>query len=407
MPATGFMLAAGRSLGTAECKSCRRRYLFDLPVGFGILYPFCLDRDSGEASGPERGAWFRDRLIQAWKGRERDKAVALNIEVLAAKRQLVLCNCLDDVYGHVLFKLFGCARYLGQDRDVGVAVLIPENVRHLVPDGVAEVWTVSAPLKALTRWNTELHHKLSMAIAAKDRAWLGWCYPCPNPTVDISLFARSSPRPELPSGRPLVVFCSRGDRTWGRSRRAQARNLKKLSTLLRDRYAGAVLVVTGCEPSDQAVVGCLDDRNPKPDEKQERRWIDVWASADLAIGVHGSNMLLPTALAKGAIVLLPEDKYLHMLQDCLPGPGCGSPRADLCLLRTIYGDGSLANVDPRTVAGLAISMLDERDRFLALEKAAFLFADRGADQTAIIQEIQALARFRKQPGAAGVAGGQE
>jgi hypothetical protein len=35
----------------------------------------------------------------------------------------------------------------------------------------------------------------------------------------------------------------------------------------------------------------------------------------VVIGIHGSNMLLPTALAAGCVEILPEDRYGNMVQD--------------------------------------------------------------------------------------------
>ena len=177
--ASGFVLAAGRSLGSGTCAQCGRKLLFDLPVGFGILYPACLDQASGEVFGPEVGTWFQDRLRRAWIGRGNESQVLLRIEVRRAFKRIVLCNCLDDVYGHVLFKLFGVQPYLASSPDTGVAVLIPSNVRHLVPQGVSEVWEVDLPLPELTRWNERLGARLWADKASTEMARIGGRSPGP------------------------------------------------------------------------------------------------------------------------------------------------------------------------------------------------------------------------------------
>ena len=396
--ASGFVLAAGRSLGSGTCGQCGRKLLFDLPVGFGILYPACLDQATGDVFGPEVGTWFRDRLRRAWIGRGNDSRAPLRIEVRKAARRIVLCNCLDDVYGHVLFKLFGVQPYLDLSPDTGVAVLIPSNVRHLVPQGVSEVWEVDLPLSELTRWNERLGEQLTEAITAKEQAWLGWCYPCPNPAVNAFGLVRPSGRSRLPRGRPLIAFCYREDRTWGRSLRAQARNLRRLAALLSGRYPSASLVLTGCGGSKPAIDGCEDYRSLRPDAEREQVWIDLWAAADLAIGVHGSNMLLPTSLAKVSIDLLPKGHYANIFQDTLPNPLLTEPRAGLFGLRTIYGDEHLGDVKPELLADVAVSTIDGLERFLALERAARCFADPSEFASGVPQAIAALERFRQRPG---------
>jgi hypothetical protein len=395
--ASGFVLAAGRSLGSGTCAQCGRKLLFDLPVGFGILYPACLDQASGEVFGPEVGTWFRDRLRRAWIGRVNESRPTLRIEARKAARRIVLCNCLDDVYGHVLFKLFGVQPYLDLSPDTGVAVLIPSNVRHLVPQGVSEVWQVDLPLAELTRWNEWLGAQLAEAITAKEQAWLGWCYPSPNPAVDAFGLARPSGRSRLPRGRPLIAFCYREDRTWGRSLQAQVRNLRRLAALLSGRYPAASLVLTGCGGSKPAIDGYEDYRSPQPDAEREQVWIDLWAEADLAIGVHGSNMLLPTGLAKASIDLLPKGRYPNIFQDTLPNPLLAEPREALFGLRTIYGDEHLGDVKPELLADVAASTIDGRERFLALERAARCFADPSEFTSGVPQAIAALERFRQRP----------
>ena len=396
--ASGFVLAAGRSLGSGTCAQCGRKLLFDLPVGFGILYPACLDQASGEVFGPEVGTWFQDRLRRAWIGRGNESQVALRIEVRRASKRIVLCNCLDDVYGHVLFKLFGVQPYLASSPDTGVAVLIPSNVRHLVPQGVSEVWEVDLPLPELTRWNERLGARLAEAITAKEKAWLGWCYPCPNPAVNTLELARPSGQSRLPRGRPLIAFCYREDRTWGRSLRVQARNLCKLAALLSKRYPSASLVLTGCGGSEPPIDGFEDYRSPRPDAKGEQVWIDLWAAADLAIGVHGSNMLLPTGLAQASIDLLPKGRYANIFQDTLPNPLLTEPREGLFGLRTIYGDEHLGDVKPELLADVAVSLIDGRERFLALERAARCFAEPSEFTSGVPRAIAALERFRQRPG---------
>jgi hypothetical protein len=138
-----------------------------------------------------------------------------------------------------------------------------------------------------------------------------------------------------------------------------------------------------------------------PDAGREQLWIDLWASADLVVGVHGSNMLLPTALARGAVILLPRERYANAFQDSLPNPELPEPRANLFALRTIYGGKGLKDVDASLVAGVACSLVSGRERFLAMERAAPIFADPAASAEDIARAMRSLERFRSPGGGGG------
>jgi hypothetical protein len=58
-----------------------------------------------------------------------------------------------------------------------------------------------------------------------------------------------------------------------------------------------------------------DARRSQVNDIVEREWCEVYAKSHVVIGIHGSNMLLPTALAAGCVEVLPEDRYGNMIQD--------------------------------------------------------------------------------------------
>jgi len=60
-----------------------------------------------------------------------------------------------------------------------------------------------------------------------------------------------------------------------------------------------------------------DLRLTKLDVKAERAWCERYAESHLVIGVHGSNMLLPSAHAGGVIELISEERWGNFLQDIL------------------------------------------------------------------------------------------
>jgi hypothetical protein len=65
----------------------------------------------------------------------------------------------------------------------------------------------------------------------------------------------------------------------------------------------------------------LDLTSVSVDDPLEKAWCERYSKSHIVIGVHGSNMHLPSALAGSTIELIPEDRYGNALQDIQPGEG--------------------------------------------------------------------------------------
>ncbi|MGB3905827.1 MAG: hypothetical protein WBB22_12990, partial [Anaerolineae bacterium] len=63
-----------------------------------------------------------------------------------------------------------------------------------------------------------------------------------------------------------------------------------------------------------------DLRVTEIDERTERAWCERYAQSHVVIGVHGSNMLLPSAHAGAVVELVPTDRRRNFLQDILITP---------------------------------------------------------------------------------------
>src|SRR5690606_24335798 len=58
-----------------------------------------------------------------------------------------------------------------------------------------------------------------------------------------------------------------------------------------------------------------DRRAVKITPEIEREWCRMYAQSHVVIGIHGSNMLLPTAHAAGGVEVLMQDRYRNIVQD--------------------------------------------------------------------------------------------
>ena len=100
-----------------------------------------------------------------------------------------------------------------------------------------------------------------------------------------------------------------------------------------------------------------------PGESDERRWIGLMRGADLAVGVHGSNLVLASGLARATVELLPSERLGNFLQASVVIER--DPLLALDRHRTIYGDALLDNITGARVADVAIAVLDGGPRLEA------------------------------------------
>ena len=349
---TALRFGGWRSLLEGRCPSCGHRYVQDLPAAHGLVYPSTLDLDTGET----HGQWFETELREHWMAPD-DAPVALEVDIRRGAPDPVLVDCLDPVYGHALLKLLGAQPYLER----GVVALVPRSLAPLVPDAAAEAWVLDAPLDRLRARLTAVESRVDEEL---DR--LGRCAYAPVPAhphpETFSLETFTGPLEPLRIGTPSVLLSLRPDRLWGRSPRDQRRRYGRLVAELRGRFPDLGAAAIGVVPAGAVPDGCEDLTDERPDGATERRWLAACAGADLLVGVHGSNLLLPSGLAGATVELLPRDRYGNHLQATLVAEP--DPLAALYLHRVVHGDADLRDVTPARVADVAASTLGGAAHFL-------------------------------------------
>jgi hypothetical protein len=86
---------------------------------------------------------------------------------------------------------------------------------------------------------------------------------------------------------------------------------------LRERLPAAVFTVVGLGKAGRFPRWIEDCRTEEYSEQVERRHCRIYAESRLVVGVHGSNMLLPSGLAGLTIDLMPDDRWGNFAQDIL------------------------------------------------------------------------------------------
>ena len=345
--AKDWLVPGMRNLAQLQCEGCQVEFYEDLPAGQATLTPATLDAQSGEAFCPAGATWFANWLAEGFR-RRTDVMPTVTEEVFRPLRRPILLNCLDALYGHELMKLMNAQYYLDNHSDHDLIILIHANFRWLVPDGVAAIWTLDQPMSHGKEWSDALAAFVQIRLCSCDEAWLARAVNLPHgDDFDIARFTRVVPFPRddfsasLQAMRaPNIVFVCRDDRPWfgksaftdvvGRLARALARRgfplawlvrtlqhqaIAAVAQILRKNFPDLTFTVVGVGKSGGLPQWIHDRREGRPSAEDEVKVCRVCSQAHLVIGVHGSNMLLPSAHAAAVIDLMPPDRWGNLAQD--------------------------------------------------------------------------------------------
>ena len=387
-----FIINGMRNLVDITCSACKRSFYADIPAGHALFYPFTVDQETLEIFQPENPF---GRALKMSCQQKRLEEVELNVIRHIERDEIVLLNCLDFVYGHCLLPLLNAQYYVDNYPELGCCVLVPRQLTHLVPEGVAEIWEVNIPLPQHRYWWVSLEKKIKAEIMKKKRAYLGLAYPHPHHTTfSLARFLKIPPGDDLDLGKPTVVFCYRSDRLWGATLGQQRRNIIKLYQLLRKDYPEMTFALMGLGTRLKFPPEIVDKRVDGFDLEMERFWLKLLHNTDCAVGVLGSNMYLPSALAEGVVELLPENMYCNILQDHLLREDILDPYENLFRFRILYGNDQLTDISPNRVAQVVASQLSGWDRFKAVSRGGKLFQSPGLGALDPMDFVRMHARYR-------------
>jgi len=358
-------------MGEYACGACGTRFFRDLPIGFQVDLPLAFT-----VEGRRILHWNAEPWITYPEYAE-PSALEPRIErkVFSGHERIIVLNTLDHLYGHVLLKLYNAQYYLDHYKDRGLVVIVPRMFEWLVPKGVAEVWVVDQKLSQARAWHPAIDRFAQEQLPRYKEVDLarGWGHVEPA-HVDIERFTGVEPFPldKYVSTAPHITFVARTDRLWFRSplakfcRRAlgavglgksagrwftgrQSALMRGVMRRVKKALPDASFTVVGLAPPGGFEGLAEDLRTMRMDTETELRWCRAYARSHIVVGVHGSNMLLPTAHAAGLIEILPRDRFGNFGQDVSIRYG---DRMQLFLYRFVD-----EFVGPATVARNAVSMI--------------------------------------------------
>jgi hypothetical protein len=391
MEVLGWLMPGMRALAELRCATCRSEFYGDLRTGQALYTPMLLDRETGAVHDAHGVEWFAGWLRDSYARRA---DVPLPFEVRESRpvtRPVVLLNCLDTLYGHSLLKLLNAQHYLDRRPDFDLVVMVASPLAWMVPDGPAQTWVVGLPLRRGAEWNDWLAREVRRRVEAFESVSLSVALSHPRPgDYDIERFTRVSPFPLGEWGArlvgPRVTFAWRDDRRWAaphapvpRPRRrwlprapepqppiptaGQASLVSELAEKVRAVSPTLDFTVTGL--AEGAAAGDFpawveDLRRREIDEEVERLWCRRYAESHVVVGVHGSNMLLPSGHAGSVVELIGPERWGNFTQDIL------FRRSDDCREMFFRYRFLAGTASAREVAELISSLLRGREAFRQL-----------------------------------------
>lgn len=335
-----------RNLADLVCPKCGREFYGDMLAGQALYTPMLLDKQTGHVHDPYNVKWFADWLHHSYANRSNEPLEFVAEEFRSLQTPLLL-NCLDTLYGHCLLKLLNAQYYLDHLPELDLVVLVPKCLRWMVPDGAAEIWTVDLPLSRGIEWNDWLATEITTRLKRFNEVWLSVAYSHPHPkNFAIERFTRVQPFPTNEWKErlqvPTVTFIWREDRFWYDSRnksrlwhwvnkfrakieshslplplRVQSQRVILLANHLRKSFPMLNFAVVGLGKTGNLPDWIEDLRTMAIDASIEKAWCKRYALSHVVIGIHGSNMLLPSAHAGATLELMPSERWGNMIQDLL------------------------------------------------------------------------------------------
>lgn len=310
----------------AQCDQCQQTVIADLPIGQAAFTPYQVHLESKQLYGDARSRnWFGEPFLYSLlHPSNRDVELEIDIKKKNIKK-VVFLNCLDYLYGHSLLKLFNLSIHLRKKEQV--VVLCQKNLRWLVPDSVAEVWTVDIPFSRMQEFYPSLHKRVERELSRFEKVELAPAHSHPL-YPNIPLHTGYQPH-RFSDKKYRITFIVRDDRLWvdpiAPQRFPFLRNLQRiwqylkilqLFGLLRNKFPDAQFTVAGMGEQVYWLPRWIDQQLFQQINMDiEKQLCQVYTESRVVIGVHGSNMLLPSALAGAVVDLMPPDRWGNFAQD--------------------------------------------------------------------------------------------
>lgn len=318
----------------SECKDCQRTFYQDLKVGHSLYTPYSIDRHNFELFGPDGSKdWHGIPLQKSLKNPNNNK-IEFKKEIYASHNKIIILNCIDYLYGHSLLKLLNAERHLSNNPEYGLVVIVPKFLEWMLPKGIAEKWVFDIPLKEGQDFFTDFDNTIQKEMKRFSEIHISKAFSHPK-DFNITNFTGIE-KHNFQKDDFRITFIWREDRFWTNNLLLQKAiikfNMRILKNILltwqkrkmievfseiRKRFPDARFTVAGFG-NHKKFPKWIDNQivyNFSTDT--EKRLCQIYSESRVVLGVHGSNMLLPSAHAGMTIDLMPDDRWGNFAQEIL------------------------------------------------------------------------------------------
>ena len=330
------------------CLDCNSEIYVTISTSHYIDNTVIFDNNLKILHASKQQNWRVNWLLNAYRNRVSIKIKASR-EIFSKVVNPVVLNCIDKLYGHCLLKLINAQYHLDCISKSSLIVIVPKFLRWMVPEGPSEIWTYDIKLKEGQVWNDWIAEDIVEKLKSHKNISISKAYSHPHPnTIDITRFTRVNPF-QFDSLKeiinPVVTFIWREDRFWcdtgsvGLFNNIKFNILKKFNVLddlkiqhflvsklfeaIKNIIPTVKFKIIGQGNSYDFSNDIEDMRVIDISTQLEKDWCENYAKSHVVIGIHGSNMLLPSAHSRSTIVLNPSDRFGNIFQDnlsCEPDP---------------------------------------------------------------------------------------
>lgn len=368
-------------LADCTCNVCDLEFYQAYPLGHTFLNVLSMNKSNGKFYQRDNAHVWLSKSFQQSFNRKGTLEILIKKIIYSPCEDVVVLNTLDSIYGHALLKLFNALHHLDHNKESGLIVIIPKLLEWLVPKGCAEVWVVDIKLSDLVYGHDQIQKFITQEFTRFKTIYLSRAYSHPALSdEDVTKLTGVSPfnLNDFVKQKPNITFILREDRIWYKStldywfyrvcRKLNWLNWgKRILSLRQNQNIKAVIrkikkhvqeanfniIGQGCMGSFEGYAN--DKRVERMEAEVETQWCKIYSKSHVVIGVHGSNMILPTALAAGCVEILPEDRYGNIVQDITVRY---SDRRQLFFYRFVE---QFAN--PKLVANMATSIILDYDLY--------------------------------------------
>lgn len=327
------------TLVRSRCETCGVNFFQTLPVGHDLLFPMTFNENGSIRVSENATQWLSKPLIAALF-HDAKVRVKIKKEILHQKNEAIILNCLDNRFGHVFSKLWNASILKRKYGGKSIIILVPSCMRWLVPDEMDEVWSFQHSFQETEKYLVGLDEEMNNLFSRFEKVWMSKAYTHLDLSkIDLKALLRTE-RFDLSRFiqlRPTVTFALREDRFWHRyqiefffykvfvklkwSKKIfvwrQNYLINRLAKRINEKMNDISFYATGIGKSGRLAPIIIDRRKIKLTAEEEKEWCRLYATSHIVIGIHGSNMMIPSALAAGFIEILPRHKIRHIAEDTL------------------------------------------------------------------------------------------